>query len=265
MRKEQQMDDKTVNTLINAELPPSVDNALNNLTDKPSLAIGTTFSDLWYLVFGGFSYLAEKKKIAYTHKLELFRKELDDSIQQIPSEKLIEPSIQVTAQALENSKYCIESDELRKMFTALISNSMNADFSKDVHPSFAEILKQMSPLDAVIIKIFKGSSVTGFPICQYRRLKKPSYQILLDNVFLEHPNTYPPDNSLSISSLSRLGLLYTAYDQWITNEDLYVPFKNHPWHKFLQEQFPEQTVDIQKGLVRLTPLGRSFTQVCVPD
>lgn len=256
---------KTVNTLLNAEPPPSVDNALNNLTDKPSLAIGTTFSDLWYLVFGNISYLAEKKKISYTHKLELFRKELDDSIKQIPPEKLVEPSIQVTAQALENSKYCIESDELREMFTALISNSMNADFSKDVHPSFAEVLKQMSPLDAVIIKIFKDSSVTGFPICQYRRLKNPGYQILLDNVFLEHPNTYPPDNSLSISSLSRLGLLYTSYDQWIINEDLYVPFKNHPWHKFLQDQFPNQTVDIQKGLVRLTPLGRSFTQVCVPD
>lgn len=259
------MDDKTVNTLINAELPPSVDNAVKNLTDKPSLAIGTTFSDLWYLVFGNISYLAEKKKISYTHKLDIFRKELDDSIQQISSEKLVEPSIQVTAQALENSKYCIESDELRKMFTALISNSMNADFSKDVHPSFAEILKQMSPLDATIIKIFKGSSVTGFPLCQYRLLGNPGYQILLDNVFLEHPSTYPPDNSLSISSLSRLGLLETSYVQYITDEARYVPFKNHLWYNLLQKQFPGQTVDIQKGAVRLTPLGRSFTQVCVSD
>lgn len=259
------MDNKTVNTLINAELPPSVDNALNNLTDKPSLAIGTTFSDIWYLVFGGVSYLAEKKKIAYTHKLELFRKELDDSIKQIPPEKLVEPSIQITAQALENSKYCIESDELRKMFTALISNSMNTDFSKDVHPSFAEILKQMSPLDAVIIKTFKDSSVSGFPICQYKLLRNPGYRVLLDNVFLAHPNTYPPDNSLSISSLSRLGLLDISYVEWIINEDLYVPFKDHPWYKLLQGEFPNQTVDIQKGLVRLTPLGRSFTRVCVPD
>lgn len=260
-------DNKTVNTLLNAELPPSVDNALNNLTDKPSLAIGTTFSDLWYLVFGGVSHLAEKKKIAYAHKLELFRKELDDSIQQIPPDKKIEPSTQVIAQALENSKYCIESDELRKMFTALISNSMNADFSKDVHPSFAEILKQMSPLDAVIIKIFKDSPVIGFPLCQYVLYNDASFKILLDNVFLEHPNTYPPDNSLSISSLSRLGLLETSYGQYIVedNDDLYITFKNHPWHKFLQEKLPDQTVDIRKGVVRLTPLGRSFTQVCVPD
>ena len=261
------MDDKTVNTLINAELPPSVDNALNNLTDKPSLAIGTTFSDLWYLVFGNFSYLAEKKKIAYTHKLELFRKELDDSIQLIPPEKLIEPSIQVTAQALENSKYCIESDELREMFTALISNSMNADFSKDVHPSFAEILKQMSPLDAVIIKIFKNSPISGFPLCQYILRIDSSFKILLDNVFLENPDTSPPNNSLSISSLSRLGLLETSYGQFIVeeNNDLYVPFRNHLWYQLIQKEFPDQTIDIKKGVVRLTPLGRSFTQVCVPD
>lgn len=259
------MDNKTVNTLVNVELPPSVDNAVKNLTDKPSLAIGTTFSDLWYLVFGGVSYWAEKKRISYTHKLELFRKELDDSINQIPPEKLIDPSIQVTAQALENSKYCIDKDELRKMFTSLISNSMNSDFSKDVHPSFAEILKQMSPLDAVIIKDFKSSSTNGYPLCQYKLLENNGYKLLLDNVFLHYPNTYLPGNSLSISSLSRLGLLDVSYNECILNDSLYTPFKEHLWFKFLQEQFPDKTVEAQKGLVRLSPLGRSFINMCVPN
>lgn len=261
-------DSKTINTLFNTELPPAADTAISNLTNKPTLAIGTTFADLWDLVFGGISYLSEKKKIEYAHKLDLYRRELEDSIKQIPPEKVTEPSIQVTAQALENSKYCIESDELREMFTSLISNSMNTDFSKDVHPSFAEILKQMSPLDAIIIKIFKGSSVNGLPLCQYRLfdiLGTQGFQILLDNVFLAHPNAYPPDNSLSISSLSRLGLLETSYDRCITNEDLYVPFRKHPWYKFLQEKFPDKTVNIQKGVALLTPLGRSFTNVCIPD
>lgn len=259
------MDNKTINTLINAELPPSVDNALNNLTDKPSLSIGTTFSDLWYLVFGGVSYLAEKKKISYTHKLELFRKDLDDSIKQIPPEKSVQPSIQVTAQALENSKYCIESDELRKMFTALISNSMNIDYSKDIHPSFAEILKQMSPFDAVIIRLFMDPSADILPLCQYRLTNDFSLRILSDNVFLTHSNTDPLENSLSISSLSRLGLLKTTYDQFLVDEEAYPPFKEQPLFKYLQEKYPDQTVDIQKGLARLTPLGRSFIRVCVPN
>ena len=256
---------KTINTLLNAELPPSVDNALNNLTDKPSLSIGTTFADLWYLVFGGISYHSEKKRTKYAHKLELFRKELEDSINQIPPKKLIDPTIQVTAQALENSKYCIDDDDLRRMFTSLISSSMNADFSKDIHPSFAEILKQMSPLDAAIIKTFKGSSTDGYPLCRYELVKNGGLNLLLDNVFLKHPNPYLPENSLSISSLSRLGLLELAYDHWILDKGIYTSFTEHPWFKKLQEQFPEKQINLHKGLVRLTPLGRSFTKVCIPD
>ena len=40
------------------DLPPSVDSIIKNATDKPSLSVGATFSDLWDLVFGGVSYLA---------------------------------------------------------------------------------------------------------------------------------------------------------------------------------------------------------------
>ena len=138
--------------LINADLPPSVDNAVKNLTDEPTKSVGKTFSDVWYLVFGGISYAADKRRMKYAHKLEQYHEELESAINTIPEEKRIEPDIQVTAQALENSKYCVESDELRSMFVNLIAKSMNADYKATVHPSFAEIIKQMSPDDARVLR-----------------------------------------------------------------------------------------------------------------
>lgn len=250
---------------VSIELPQSIDNAIYNLTDKPTAAIGTTFADIWYLVFGTISYQADKKRIERDYALNQYHEQLDSAISSIPSDKFVEPSIQVTAQALDNSKYCISEKELRDMFVSLISKSMNKDYSHDIHPSFSEILKQMSPLDANIIKTFKDSPTIGYPLCQYQLLKDNGYQLLLDNVFLLYPNTYLPGNSLAISSLSRLGLLEVRYDHQILNEDKYVPFKEHYWFKFLQEKFPNDEVSIQRGLVRLTPLGRSFVTVCVPD
>lgn len=247
------------------KLPSSIDNAIYNSTDKPTAAIGTTFADIWYLVFGAASHAADKKRIKREHDLEQYRKQLDSSISGIPSDKFVEPSIQVTAQALDNSKYCISEKELREMFVSLISNSMNKDYLRDIHPSFSEMLKQMSTLDAKIIKSFIGSSTNGYPTCQYQLLKDKGHQLLLDNVFLVYPNTYLPGNSLSISSLSRFGLLDVRYDQWLLNEDKYIPFKEHCWFKRLQKEFPDSEVSIQRGLVRLTPLGRSFVRVCIPD
>lgn len=261
---------KTINTLFNAELPPSADTALENLTNKPTLSMGTTFADLWDLVFGGISYLSEKKKIEYAHKLDLYRKELDDSIKQIPPEKMTEPSIQITAQALENSKYCVGEDELRQMFTSLISNSMNTDFSNDVHPSFAEILKQMSSLDAEMVRLFKKTDniSTGLPVCQYCfNLDDPSsFSPLPDHIFLELPDVDFRLCSRSLSSLSRLGIVSISYSRRLTAPNTYEKFSTHPFYLDLKEHLPAPiTLSITKGSVALTPLGLSFVKVCIPD
>jgi len=138
---------------INAQIiPKSIDNAVQNVTDKPSQAIGTTFGDIWYLVFGGISFTADKKRMKYAHALEQYETELKAATEEIPIDKKVEPNIQVTAQALEASKYCITSDLLREMFVNLISGTMNSDYEKSVHPSFPEILKQIDERDAVFLK-----------------------------------------------------------------------------------------------------------------
>ena len=134
------MSDKNSSFINLPDLPASVDNAVKNLTDKPTQGIGQTFADAWYLVFGGITQAADKRRMKYAHDLELYKQELSRAISSIPEEKRIEPNIQTTAQALENSKYCIESEELRKMFVNLISNSMDNRYIQNVHPSFAEII-----------------------------------------------------------------------------------------------------------------------------
>ena len=74
--------------LINLpELPDSVDNAVKNLTDSPTKNMGETLGDLWYLVFGGISAKADKKRLAYAYDLEQYKNELSQSIEQIPDDK----------------------------------------------------------------------------------------------------------------------------------------------------------------------------------
>ena len=144
------MSDKNSSFINLPDLPASIDNAVKNLTDKPTQGIGQTLADVWYLVFGGITHAADKRRMKYAHDLKLYEQELSQAILSIPEENLIEPNIQITAQALENSKYCIESEELRKLFVNLISKSMDSHYTSNVHPSLAEIIKQMSPIDARI-------------------------------------------------------------------------------------------------------------------
>lgn len=57
------MSDKDPSLIKFPELPDSIDNAVKNLTDKPTQGIGQTFSDLWFLVFGGITQAADKRRM----------------------------------------------------------------------------------------------------------------------------------------------------------------------------------------------------------
>lgn len=262
-------ENEVTNTLLNLEIPPSLDNAAKNLTNKPTENIGTTIADLWYIVFGGVSNYAEKKRIKYAHSLEQYRQELENSISNIPEEKQLEPSLQVTAQALENSKYCVEEKELRDMFTSLICNSMNSDFSNNVHPSFAEIIKQMSVLDAKIIQLYKehGKSIIGLPICQYQLdiLNPLSKSTIPEHIFLELPDVDFQLCSQSLSSLSRLGIISISYSQKLTTPNIYDKFREFPLYKSIKYSDSPFKIFVSEGVASLTPLGRSFVEVCVPN
>ena len=248
------------------ELPDSVTAILENTTGELTTNAGKTFGDIWFLIFGSISYAADKRRAKYAHDLSIYEQELSAAISEIPEDKLIEPSLQITAQALENSKYCLEEKELRDMFTSLISNSMNSNFSKDIHPLFADTIKQMSVFDAKILRKFKVESV-AIPICDYRASipGEDKFNILMENVFLELPEISLDICSSSISSLTRLGLIHIPSDRHLTPFELYEPFKLHPQFQLFQKQFPDKEIIVKEKVATLTPLGQSFVKVCVPD
>lgn len=131
-------------------VPDSIDNAVKNITDKPTQNMGTTLADIWYLVFGGISQAAEKRKLKYSYALQEFEKELKEKISKIPEDKLTEPDIQIIGHALEASKYCIEKEDLRHLFSSLIAAGINKD--NYIPPVIINIVRYMSPIDCKILK-----------------------------------------------------------------------------------------------------------------
>lgn len=181
-------------SLINL-VPDSVDNAVKNITDKPTQNIGTTFADIWYLVFGGISQAAERRKLKYSYALQEFEKELKEKISKIPEDKLLEADTQIVAPALEASKYCIEKEELRHMFVNLISSSFNSDMSNFLHPIFPDILKQLSSEEAKFLQEIYYADDHKF----YRTHEPNQYLSL--TIFLLRQNNLISSNDNTHSSL----------------------------------------------------------------
>lgn len=250
------------------DVPDSVDSAVKNLTDETTKNIGQTFGDLWYLIFGGISHAADKRQMKYAADLEQYKKELTNSINEIPKEKKIEPSFQTTAQALENSKYCVSSEHLRKMFIKLITSTMNSDFERYAHPSFPEIIKQMSPMEAMLLSTFKtkpSQPIANFKLSFSNGTTRPIEQYIFFDIDGSHAYKY----ASAISSLERFGLLSVDFSRWLSAPSAYEIFTKFPYFKHLQSEYektaPGSTLEIEKGICCTTPLGIHFIKSCVPD
>lgn len=258
------MTDKPLIKLI----PDSLDNAVKNITDSPTKAIGETFSDLWFLVLGGKIHQeAEKRKLNYSIELEQFHKELLDGINDIPPEKRIAPKMQIVAPAIENAKYCMEEKEVRELFKNLIVASMNSDTVSKVHPAFADIIKQMSPLDAYVLNYFLNSAQVNIPLANIKRVNKleSGYNYMYQNlVKLSQPRYSSVDITLSVENLIRLNVLAIPPDGHITGQTAYEWVYSNPEYIKAKASIDENKyfLDIEKCALRTTSFGRALISIC---
>lgn len=252
-----------------------LEEGLTPVTKSLGDSVGHTLSVAWQIAFGGLD--AKLKKLDYKRQkdIESFRQELDSKINKIPLENLTEAEMHIVGPTLETSKYYFEKEDLRNMFSSLIASSVDRSKSNLVHPSFVEIIKQLSSNDAQnILLLSKGfNNSNSFPIVNYQLKSTNGSARILKNVLINtlEENMINLDSvntcSTSLVNLERLGLVYIVYGSWISNfnydiftdTNYFVNIKN----KISNSNTEFNSVDIEKGYVELTPLGINFVQVCL--
>ena len=102
---------------------------------------------------------------------------LAKKLEKVKLENIVEPEAYIAVPAIQSISYCMNNEELRNLYANLLANSMNKDIKDNVHPSFVNIINQMSPMDAIIFKIICESGVrpliTLFSNSQIISIKKP--------------------------------------------------------------------------------------------
>lgn len=264
--------------LINAEMPECVDKAITNLTEQPTKAIGSTVSDIWFLVFGGIGHLAEKRKLRYAVELEKYNKELQATINEIPKERKVEPDIQIVAPALEASKYCVEKEELRKMFVNLIASSMDSDKVTSVHPIFTDIISKLSSTDALLFKAIANEKFDDDCVIFGASIERISFSLTIleqlglivsksnkendkDNL---KKNIISNDIRLYKSIINNITIIDFAFDALY--ENIFDRITNYLEDKNLSgATFPQHksVIDFFLETIKLTNLGKQFKNICL--
>lgn len=208
----------------------------------------------------------EKWVINGEESIKLTALAVQEKVSKIPEEKLTEPEPYVAIPAIQQLSYCYDSKELREMYANLLVSSMNTDTKYQVHPSFVDIIKQLTPDEAKLLK--KLSKEDTFPLIDVR-MKVPSggFQTTVHNFTnISEDVCDCPSNIFSyLDNFERLKLIDIKNDKYFTNEDLYQPLKNHAIIKeVMSRKLPEgYKNEIKKGIFELTAFGKDFIRICL--
>lgn len=274
-------DEKNSGNTFNINAVPScIDEPVKAVLNPGANQIGTLFGDLLAMATSKIHFSAEKMRLQQAHDLETFKKSLSDKLNAKPKECLVEPRMQVVGPAVENAKYCMDEPKNREMFQNLLANAADERYQSKVHPSFSAIIAQMSPLDAENLSLFRKKEV--YPIARYKfNLSGGGEYVSFTHCFLVNSKMKTADElelqAASLSSLERQGLIEIIYGQLLLDKTVYEPFENTEimqrsritlsiYQAMENENTPDDmrhtSVTQQNGIVKLTPFGKEFTQVC---
>lgn len=195
---------------------------------------------------------------------------LEKKLTHVPEENIVTPAPEIAVPAIEALRYTGHNDELREMFTNLLATSMDNDTAANAHPSFVEIIKQISSDEAKIIQYLVNEKSLGIIRVRLFELNTgiEKYAEPLAN-FSSLPYeincAYPEQGTSYFENLERLGLISLSYDVYKTTPNAYEKTENHPVVNEWRDNSPRlnKRFEIQRGGITLTSFGRKFIDACV--
>ncbi|MBS9839427.1 DUF4393 domain-containing protein [Vibrio alginolyticus] len=196
---------------------------------------------------------------------------VSEKLSNVKDEDIVSPPPNVAGPALESLKYTGSIEELKELYANLIASSMDKNTTHKAHPSFVEIIKQLSSDEAKLLVYFASSG--SAPIVdiknnrkdksggryEYRYFTNIGEKLKLENLGL---------NSSYWSNLIRLGLVDITDNFQLIEEGIYDDIISHTAVKSIVSNINKQegrVAEIIKTAVLVTDLGRHFIDVCVVD
>jgi len=194
-----------------------------------------------------------------------------EKLQNVPEENIITPPPHIAGPALESLRYTGSIDELKELYANLLASSMDIATTKDAHPSFVEIIKQLSSDEAKLLTAL--ISTEQEPAVTIRNNRKDNsggrdqfrnFTVLGEKVGIQDYSRIPS----SLDNLCRLGLLEIPESYVLIGENIYKHLDEHSVVKTIVEAINKEEgrkSDLVHKTIIVTGLGRQFVNTCVKD
>lgn len=213
----------------------------------------------------------EKWILNREYNLAETKKLLESKLADVDPKNIKSPEAYIAVPTLQYISYCMDNEELRNMYANLLASSMNTIIKNGVHPGFVEIIKQLSPDEAKILKFFSKEEMLPTITLRAKNDKEEWMNIISDfsNVGELANCEETLEIGVYIDNLIRLGLIEKGTgSNVLVNDELYKNLENHEYIKRAKQKIKELEVgynkpEIRKSYIYLTSFGEQFCEICL--
>lgn len=204
------------------------------------------------------------------YNIDMTKKLLEEKLRNVSPDAIQSPEPYIAVPALQYISYCKDSAELRDMYANLLASAMNEVVKDGVHPSYLEIIKQLCPDEAKILRRLSIWPVAAMidVMAMDENMKGVEITRKFSNIGEIAKCEHPLETGKYFDNLVRLGLIEIEKGKKLEDEDVYNQLQNHPRivelvheHEKLETKY--KIIAYRKGCVQLTDFGTGFAKVCL--
>lgn len=222
------------------------------------IGLGNTI--LWPIAWAN-----ERTRVVLEKNLEKYRKEMES----VPEDKVVGVTPEIGVPIAEKLAY-VTDDRLTSLYVKLLATASNRETLGDAHPSFVNVINNLSPDEARLLEYFVSNDAMPFVLGKADVVSNSSHSIISGSIVPQEALAglaFPLNMDAYLSNLAGLGLLEVREDQWLSDDAIYAPLQDR--HKNELEMIIAQNpsyagrrLDFKKGAVKCTSFGHKFIVAC---
>ena len=187
-------------------------------------------------------------------------------IRNVAPNEIRTPPPEIAGPALESLRYTAQREELREMYASLLATAMDPSSATSAHPSFVEIIRQLTPDEARVVSAF--TSRTFFAVMAMLPLHALDTETPRYCNFAAVAGGDPSHiDTVYLDNLRRLGLIQISNGVYFGNQDAdageeFVRLIQERFGPILDEHGRNQYA-IRRLPITITSFGRLFALACV--
>jgi hypothetical protein len=191
-----------------------------------------------------------------------------ERLRNTPTENIKTPDPAVAGPALEALRYAGHKESLQDMYANLLANAIDERTAREAHPSFVDIIRNISPDEAKLLKFF--SQHGSQPCAEIRLIFTTNGSF---SVVYTHATTLGADAQCAfpdlvpsyIENLMRLKIINIPSMQHLIGDTTYNRIKetSESAHWLKGNYSGEARIEFVKQKIDVTPFGHQFMRACV--